>query len=249
MRSIRLGLVLVICISYKAKALPYIGFGDVLFKEGKYDRAVVEYERINLFSPSPEVQEKIGMCYWKMGNLERAATVVKELEDMRKLVQLYVEMGEYSLARFVVEEQDKNLEGWIYLIEGKWEDAAGSFESEDLKKVALRGKLLPYKSDRKALLLSIVVPGLGEVYARNFLGGAITFGLNGISMGYGIKCFRDQDYITGGLVTSFFFYRFYLGGLQSAVRSVRDYNKRVKERYIKEMSSKYRCPFELNKLQ
>lgn len=244
-RLISLGLLLVICITDEAEASRYIGFGDKLFKDGKYDNALIEYKRANFFIPDSLVQYQIGMCYWKLGRLEEAANVFKELGAISELVQVYVELGEYSLARFVCEDRDKNLEGWVYLVEGRWEEAAQSFETEDLKAVSLRGKLLPYKSEKKALLLSIIVPGLGEVYSKNFLGGVLTFSLNVVSGWYAIKSFRVNDYVSGGLITTFLGHRFYIGGIQSAVKSAKSYNDKIKERYIKEAMYKYKCPFRL----
>lgn len=224
-------------------------FADKLFIEGKYKSAITEYERLNFFAPTTYFKYQIGMCYWKLGELgcssalEHAALIFKELDSLSQLVQVYIELGEYSLARFVCEDLDKNLVGWIYIVEGRWEEAAQTFDNEELRTVAFKGNELPYKSEKLATIMSIVIPGMGEIYANHWMDGILTFAFNTISAVFAIKAFKKCDYVTTGLITSFLWHRFYSGGIENAIKLVKEYNNELKKDFIEKVKKKYNYPF------
>ncbi|MBI4723184.1 MAG: hypothetical protein HY769_09380 [Candidatus Stahlbacteria bacterium] len=236
---ISLSLILAIFISIDLQA----EFADKLFNEGRYSEATIEYERLNFFTPTPYFKYQIGMCYWKMGNLESAAIIFKDLDSLYQLTNVYVALGEYSLARFAVEDADKNLAGWIYMIEGRWAEAEQGFEKEELKKVAQEAKQLQYKSENMATILSVCLPGMGELYSKKWLNGSLTFMLTALAGVYAVKSFSTQDYVSGILISNFFLFRFYQGGIENAKRSAVEYNKSIKEQYLKKVMKEYNYPF------
>ena len=214
-------------------------FADKLFNEGRYSEATTEYERLNFFTPTPYFKYQIGMCYWKMGNLESAAIIFKDLDSLYQLANVYVALGEYSLARFAIEDADKNLAAWIYMIESRWDEAEQGFEKEELKKVAREAKRLQYKSEKVASILSICLPGMGELYSKNWLNGSMTLMLTALAGVYAVKSFRGQDYVSGILITNFFLFRFYHGGIENAKKSAVEYNKSIREQYLKKVMKEY----------
>lgn len=233
--------------SYSQVGITY--FADKLFDEGKYKSAIVEYERLNFFYPDSHFQYRIGVCYQKLGNLDKAAAVFGELGAIAsmELINTYIELGGYSLARFAAEDLNggENLIAWLYTMEGRWDEGAQVFENigkNDLKSAVLQGKTLPYKSERLAHLFSTIVPGMGEIYAKKFVAGIITFSLNAITGCFAVKSVREHRYLDGTLITIFFWNRFYSGGIENARNAVRGYNKNLKDRYIKHIKEKYKSP-------
>ena len=141
-------------------------FADDLFNKGKYNTALTEYKRLNFFSPDNYFKYKTALCYKKLGDLHQSALIFKKLGTNKELIQTYLQMEEYALARFVAQDLDKNLVGWLYLLEGKWELAGKNFTNQTLKFDAKNGETLPYKSVSLASFLSTIVPGTGEIYAK-----------------------------------------------------------------------------------
>lgn len=220
-------------------------FGDELFSRANYSSAITEYERLDFFSPSPYLKYQIGMCYWRLGKLDRAASQFRDLDSRIELTRVYLELGEYSLARFACEDTDKNQAGWIYMIEGRWEEAEQIFEEQPMKSAALAGTELPYKSQAFASVLSAIVPGSGEFYARKWVPGILTLGLTAVTGILAIDSFRKGEHVTGALISSFLWHRFYNGGIVNAGKSVMAHNEDLTRSYVREAAEKHSCPFDL----
>ena len=218
-------------------------FADELFNKGKYDAALTEYKRLNFFSPSDYFKYQTAICYQKSGDLHQSALIFKKLGANEELIQTYLQMEEYALARFVAQDLDKDLLGWIYLLEGKWNLAGENFPDEDLRANAKNGEKLLYKSVPLASFLSAIVPGTGEIYAKKWWQGAITLALNVIPATFAIKSFREKEYLGATLITVFLWSRFYQGGIENAIHSTKEYNRNLKDGHIKSISQKYKCPF------
>lgn len=220
-------------------------FADELYSQEDYSSAINEYERLDFFLPAPYPKYRIGMCHWRLGELDRAASLFRDIDSRTELIRVYFELGEYSLARFACEDTDKNQAGWIYMIEGRWDEAEHIFEEQTLKSIALAATELPYKSEGLALLLSAIVPGSGEFYAGKLVSGILTLGLNAMTGVCAVNSFRRGEYVTAGLVSSFLWHRFYHGGIVNARKSVMTYNENLTRYYVREAAKKHPCPFDL----
>jgi tetratricopeptide (TPR) repeat protein len=83
------------------------------------------------------------------------------------------------------------------------------------------------KSPAAALVLSGIIPGLGQAYAGNPLDGLVSFGLNassGVWVGF---LFAGGDWVDGLVAADLLFLRFYLGNLSNTERLVREYNEKM----------------------
>lgn len=218
-------------------------FADELFNKGKYDVALTEYKRLNFFSSSDYFKHQTALCYQKLGDPHQSALIFKKLGANEELIQTYLQMEKYALARFVAQDLDKNLIGWIYLLEGKWGLAGENFTDQDLQSDAKNGEKLAGKSVPLASFLSAIVPGTGEIYAKKWWQGAITFALNAVSVTFAIKSFREKEYLGAALITTFLWSRFYQGGIENAIHATKEYNRNLKDGHIKSISQKYKCPF------
>ncbi len=225
-------------------------FADELFNKGKYDIALTEYKRLNFFSPpqdstnSDYFKYQTALCYQRLGDPHQSALIFKKLGANEELIQTYLQMEEYALARFVAQDLDKNLVGWIYLLEGKWGLAGEKFTDQALQTDVKNGEKLAVKSVPLASFLSAIVPGTGEIYAKKWWQGAITFALNAVSATFAIKSFREKEYLGTALITTFLWSRFYQGGIENAIRTTKEYNRNLKDGHIESISQKYKCPFD-----
>lgn len=92
--------------------------------------------------------------------------------------------------------------------------------------VHLMYKTLRLKSERKAKILSILFPGLGQFYARKPLHGISSILLEAAAITYMITSIYTGYYISSFLTGFSFTTRFYIGGQKNSVRLVETYNHR-----------------------
>ncbi len=97
---------------------------------------------------------------------------------------------------------------------------------------------LKLKSEKKALILSLVLPGLGQVYAGKPWRGLSSLLLTGAAVTYGVFSISQGLWFTTFLSGMTFTMRFYAGGAKYARTSVKAYNEQKKIIYknsVKEM--------------
>ncbi|MBD3182479.1 hypothetical protein GF312_09320 [Candidatus Poribacteria bacterium] len=80
-----------------------------------------------------------------------------------------------------------------------------------------------YKSIRKAKVMSIILPGLGQIYANDWRNGINAFIINSLGIGMTGYYFHKGKTKTAFLI-SVFALRFYVGNVYGAVTSVENYN-------------------------
>jgi len=213
---------------------------DSLLDEGDYKRALIEYERLDFFSPDSAWKYKKGFCYRALERYQDAIMIFESLGEDKELIRTYILMGEYPLAEYECKKiGDKELMGWVLFLEGRWSESVSIFNEIDREDVAGDIQPPPKKDMRKAQILSSVAPGLGEIYVGRPLPGLFTFSLNLLFGGLSIKSFIDHRYLDGVLVTLFLWSRFYHGGIENAGKAVYRYNEEKKSAYIEEMIEKY----------
>jgi hypothetical protein len=91
----------------------------------------------------------------------------------------------------------------------------------------------PVKDEKTALMLSLFVPGSGQVYASNMRQGLMDFIIN---MGSGYLFYnavKQQKFVDASLVFFFLINRFYLGSLHNAQKSAREYNEKQRREWLK----------------
>lgn len=215
-------------------SLVILSFGDKLYQEGEYELALLEYLRENFFYPTVEKRNKIAHCYLKLGKLEEAKKEFKFLNPY-KYVEICVQLKKYEEAKEECRKRKMNKElGYIYMLEGKWDSAYQVFEEEELKKIAKKGKNLKYKDEKKGVVFSTILPGGGEIYGGDYIGGGISFLITTLPLIYGVKTIKEKDYVTGALLLNVGM-RFYRGSIYRGIEVVREYNKKIKKRYLKKV--------------
>ena len=96
-------------------------------------------------------------------------------------------------------------------------------------------KELHLKSEKKAQVLSLLLPGLGQAYAGKPWRGLSSLLLTGGAITYGVYSVSQHLWITGIFTGLTFTLRFYSGGNRYALRTVREYNKLQKNNYKKKV--------------
>ncbi len=97
---------------------------------------------------------------------------------------------------------------------------------------------LPRKSPATAGTLAAIMPGAGHLYTERPRDALVAFLLNGAFIWAAVELFNDENYVAGGVVT-FFELGWYSGNIYSAVSSAHKYNKRVKEKFLKNLGDRY----------
>lgn len=93
---------------------------------------------------------------------------------------------------------------------------------------------LPRKSPVTAGTLAAIMPGAGHLYTERPRDALVAFLLNGAFIWAAVELFNDENYAAGGVVT-FFELGWYTGNIYSAVSSAHKYNKRAKEKFLKNL--------------
>lgn len=230
----------ILVFSFAAVLTGSFNIADSLFDGGEYKNALIEYERLDFFSPSDEWKYKKALCYRELGKYQNAVRIFESLGKDRELVRTYILMNEYPLAEYECKRMaDGELMGWVKFLEGKWDESISLFNEIGREDVADDIHPPTKKDIRKAQVLSSIVPGMGEVYAGKPLPGLFTFGFNLLFGGLAIKSFTDHRTLDGVLITVFLWSRFYHGGIENAGKTAYKHNKEEKSAYIEEMTEKY----------
>lgn len=232
-----------------------LSFADSLYAQRYYELAAVEYEREFFFSPELLNDQVKRLNYAvsllksnEFKGIEELNTIIDEFPAADPKVKItmakyYIQMENYYQAtQLLSETEEKRLLGFTYLRDNRFSTARnffiehGDYEfAHDIDAYINR----PKKSIRTAVLLSLMCPGAGEVYASNVKGGVRSFLLN---LGSGFLLYnaiRQKKYVDAILIFNFLFQRFYLGSVFNAQKSALEWNKQNKEEWFNELKNKY----------
>jgi|GEM_PF-6406790 len=80
------------------------------------------------------------------------------------------------------------------------------------------------KSQKIARNMSVILPGSGQIYAKNYASGIGAIGITGLGAYLTGKAAVEERYIDGSIIGLLLFYRYYIGNIEEARNSVRAYN-------------------------
>lgn len=240
--------------------------------KGEHLKAVIEFERfIYLFPNDPLVIKAnyfIGLCdlldQKHQSARERLGKIVQEnrghpiaLKSLFLIGESYYRQGISNegerVFRMITEQYPQspyqNLAyyrlGWVYLREGRWQEANDVFLKVDkqdplfsssltLAQDSLLGENLNHKNPQTAGILAGILPGLGHVYCERPQNGVIAFLLNGIFTWAAIEAFNKDQKVAGSLL-SLVEVGWYTGNIYSAVNCAHKYNKAQKNDLLKRL--------------
>lgn len=117
--------------------------------------------------------------------------------------------------------------GWAYIFADDWENAAFSFgkidNQHELKLLAEKVEHEKY-SVNFAKIISMIIPGAGQIYAGEYVSGLLSLGWN-VLWGYlTIKSFVDDRIFDGIMIGSLLWVRFYNGNTYNAEKFAEEKN-------------------------
>ena len=185
-------------------------FGDHLYEEGDYYRAITEYKRVkfmNKGSDNSAIRHRIAMSYFRGKKYETAQNILRDIsintsdkeirnKCKRLLATCYYETQDFDMTINSLQDiegaNDSPIKiGWCQLMAESPEDAIDTFSNikasakekpvaENLIKDVRQYETLPKKSPFAAVMLSTVLPGAGQVYNGKYRDGLIAFIFNGL---------------------------------------------------------------------
>lgn len=196
-------------------------FGDRLYRNGDYFRAITEYKRdLFLNEDSLNAIHKIGMAYFELGKYEDA---------LRWFSRAYYEDSCY---KFKYEYLLTKLE--------KFEDAQILFSlgNTGKKEKKLRNLVDFVQEERNYWKLSYIVPGSGQILSGQIRSGLMSFILN-FGAAYLVHRRVEEKDIAGSIFSFSHFLGFYIGNIQAAKKSEERRRKREFHDKISDLEGEY----------
>ncbi|MCF6268889.1 MAG: hypothetical protein L3J41_04195 [Melioribacteraceae bacterium] len=226
-------------------------FGNYLFCEGDYLRAIDEFKSVLSSEWNDSLQFKIATSYYRMGQFDKSIYEFQKIEAdiyLNKLAKLesirsFYQIGDYNILRdqinvyFITMGESQKLsklynysllldssllpEKSVYLSHFNGEERNRISEYYDWKIKP------PYKNPTKAAIMSALVPGLGKIYANEVGDGITAFLLTGLFTYLAVDKFQNNHTASGWLYASIAAF-FYSGNIYGSATAVQNYNAGIK---------------------
>ena len=178
------------------------------------------------------------------------------------LAQIYWDIYDYNSMRNVLDALDVRLKGskkqkiqyitaWTYFFQTDFEQGINILENIEGQKY---GDLitditevykLPLKSVTKARILSIIVPGAGQLYSGDYKNSFYSFFLVGSISVSMLHDLIERAYFTGALKYFFLYMRYSRGSIYNMESKIVRENVHLMGDYLKEISNRYFNPMDL----
>jgi len=190
-------------------------YADYLLKSGQYELAAKEYERLVFFSPESDSMKTLLLRSYRLADQTDLA--------LQRLQVIYPETAQIPYSPAV--EISK-----LYFIKRDWNAASefwnsnNSLSSDDK---SLLKTTVQIKSPALAAIMSMVLPGSGKAYSKNWKDGIVSLFF---TAGMSIQAYRSfnkhgfNNY--RGWIYSGIGFGFYLGNIYGGVKSTKDYNRK-----------------------
>lgn len=235
-----------------------IAFGNHLFCEKDYLRAIDEFQSVLKTEWSDSLQFKVANSYYRMGMFDKSAfefnkiitdvnfTNLAQLEKIRSFYQL----GNYNKLRdeiknyyLVMGESQKLSKLYHYSLLMDYSELPekssylSHFNTNEKKKISEFYNWEsnpPYKSPTMAAIMSAIIPGSGKVYAEEIGDGITAFLLTGLFTYLAVDKFQNNHTACGWLYASIATF-FYAGNVYGSAAAVQNYNAGIKFNFDSEV--------------
>lgn len=232
-------------------------FADYLFCEKDYLRAAEEYEAINRTQKDDSLEYKIGLCFLKMNDLEKAKNYFNDLRNSSLgeasrllylkssyLLNKKIDLGTGSLAVQFLNKEFKTafqrLELALQIKAGvNYSNLPNIYDESDTKIVKSFAEKFAHpqcKSPFAAALLSALLPGAGKIYTKNYGDGITSFLVTGLFAFLSYDNFQAKHNTRGWIFTGLATF-FYSGNVYGSYISARNYNLEKEEELNHEFES------------
>lgn len=230
-------------------------FADYLYKTGQFQLASEEFERIVfLDSTNQNFKLKLINSYRKAENYTLALDKFN-LFFRKQFIELPTDFAEEYVKLLIFTNQDslaynylslnktlnpntrQNYQLASLLLQKKWDESfqfamkypvTSDKKNADLHLLAFEAKQLKYKKPGVAALMSVVIPGSGKVYTKNWKDAVISFIFVSVNTWQAYRGFNKYGtesaygWVFAGLATGF-----YIGNIYGAAKSAKKYNIKI----------------------
>lgn len=225
-----------------------LALADSLYAHGYFEAARVEYLRGFFFYPElrqhaePRLNYAISVLSANesqgIAELIGIANDFPELQTdiTNRIAAQYIRIGRYYLAINLLRNGgDRRMLGLAYLLDDQWLQARNTFLQEGDYVIAADIDAImrtPVKSEKTALILSLVLPGAGQIYASDIRQGSMDFLINTGSGYLFYNALKQHKFVDASLVFFFLINRFYMGSLHNAQNSAQAYNENQRKAWL-----------------
>jgi TM2 domain-containing membrane protein YozV len=235
-----------------------IAFGNYLFCEHDYLRAIDEFDFVLKTQWDDSLQFKIATSYYRMMQFDRAYIEFKKIQVNSLLFKqsqyeqyrtLFMS-NNYVLLQKVIDNSTSKSEIPLELLHLKNSSILlrdiqlplkngfiSAFGKDDRTKISefYDWKYdLPYKSPALATIMSAIIPGSGKIYAEEVGDGITAFLLTGLFTYLAVDKFQNNHNSSGWLYSSIAAF-FYAGNVYGSATAVQNYNAGIKFNFDREV--------------
>ncbi|MDA3860936.1 MAG: hypothetical protein PF445_06895 [Melioribacteraceae bacterium] len=235
-----------------------IAFGNYLFCEHDYLRAIDEFDFVLKTQWDDSLQFKIATSYYRMMLFDRAYIEFKKIQVNSLLFKqsqyeqyrtLFMS-NNYVLLQKVIDNSTSKSEIPLELLHLKNSSILlrdiqlplkngfiSAFGKDDRTKISefYDWKYdLPYKSPALATIMSAIIPGSGKIYAEEVGDGITAFLLTGLFTYLAVDKFQNNHNSSGWLYSSIAAF-FYAGNVYGSATAVQNYNAGIKFNFDREV--------------
>jgi len=237
-------------------------YAEDLFKSGEYFDAATEFKRLLFFDSSGYFSVKAeiytGLSYKKGGYYSEAIkhllSGMIRISDPDSIYQVKAEIVKCnilrrttSLAREIIGGMEEGisdssrikelnlLKGFSYVFDNQWEKASEFFNRGGNGELAAISGMTENElySVTAAKILSVFIPGAGQIYTGNYLNGLISLGWNALAIYLSVDAFIEERVFDGLVTANFLWFRFYQGNISNASKFAEERNKDITEKTLK----------------
>ncbi|UCD20007.1 MAG: hypothetical protein JSU64_02400 [candidate division WOR-3 bacterium] len=235
---------------------------DSLFAHGYLEAARIEYLRGFFFHPelkrAIEPRLNYAITVLSADESEGIAELIGIVDSfpelppaiVNRIAVEYIRAGRYYLAINLLNAgSDRKMLGLALLLDDQLIEARNTFVRNEDHVIAAEIDsflCLPARSEKTALLLSLFLPGSGQVYASDVRQGLVDFLINIGSAYLLYNAFDQKKYVDASLVFFFLINRFYLGSLHNAQKAANEYNESRRREWLNHFLDSHFDSLELN---
>lgn len=232
---------------------------ESLFFNNQYDLAMIEYKRLFFFDSISHKNLQLRLHYtitmlYKdfFSGYEETQKLLNDFPDIDSesrisLAEELINTENYSLAIDILKPISEDnllrnrLIGYSYLFNHQYYNALREFKNIDknLTTEIERYIKMPRKSVTRAMLLSVIFPGMGEIYAGDIKRGVQDFILTFLSGFLMYNSIKNKEYVDAGIIFSFAFNRFYFGSISNAGRIAYKMNEQSEKEFLEKIKVEY----------